>query len=324
MTRARGSEEMESTEAPDLEGSSFKKLVLQWSGPDLVYTKVTHWISDLACSGPCSPTVGNFLQYCFTFAEDVEEHYELKLWMLNLVTHYVAEDESWLDNADDAKDWSRLSLISDWEVSPPVWAKKREEQEDKRLSEETEKTKESLECLTASPLDPGWGKALPAPTPTVAAPSTPAWRPWEEEKQVVSLSVGERRKRRSPAAAARSRRRLWQWQEERDRNQNRLKSESRITPQRSVKQMRGTRLLDRLESRSFEVEDHHLNGWGGSGEMLRVQCPILPLVDSFSDVVTASRSNLSMLHTTSLATTCWQKRAFCCGCGSWGNIIPVS
>ena len=61
---------------------------------------------------------------------------------------------------------------------------------------------------------------------------------------------------------------------------------------------------------------------GGSREMERVQCPILPLVDSFSDVVIASRSNLSMLHTTSLAPTCWQKRAFCCGCGSWGNMIP--
>ena len=134
----------------------------------------------------------------------------------------------------------------------------------------------------------------------------------------------QKRKRRSPAAAARSQRRLWQWQEERDRNQNRLKSESRITPQRSVEQMRGTRLLDRLESRSFEVEDHLLNGLGGSGEMERVQCPILPLVDSFSDFVTASRSNLSMLHTNSLAPTCGQKRAFCCGCGSWGNIIPMT
>ena len=63
---------------------------------------------------------------------------------------------------------------------------------------------------------------------------------------------------------------------------------------------------------------------GGSGEMERVQCPILPLVDSFSDGVTASRSNLSMLHTTSLAPACWQKRAFCCGCGSWGNMIPMT
>ena len=105
--------------------------------------------------------------------------------------------------------------------------------------------------------------------------------------------------------------------------------------------MRGTRLLDRLESRHFEVEDHQNrsrrerremvdaeasspNLGGGSGEMLRVQCPILPLVDSFSDVVIASRSNLSMLHTNSLAPTCGQKRAFCCGCGSWGNIIPMT
>ena len=126
-----------------------------------------------------------------------------------------------------------------------------------------------------------------------------------------------------------------------DRNQSRLKSELRITPQRSVEQMRGTRLLDRLESRYFEVEDHQNrsrrermemvdaeasspNLRGGSGEMERAQCPIMPLVDSFSDVVTASRSNLSMLHTNSLASTSGQKRAFCCGCGSWGNIIPMT
>ena len=100
------SQEEEEEEPLDSEGSSFRELVLDWSGPDLVYTKVTHWISDIACSGPCSPTVGNFFQFCFSFAENLEEDYELKLWMLNLVTHYVAEDENWLDTADDAKDWS--------------------------------------------------------------------------------------------------------------------------------------------------------------------------------------------------------------------------
>ena len=251
-------EEEEDAEDTDLGGSSFKEMVLDWSGPDLVYTTVSDWILDPTHSG--KSTVGNCFQYCFTFAKDLEEDYELKLWMLNLVKHYVTEDESWLENADDAKDWSRLSLTSDWEVSPPIWAKKREEEEEKRNTEETEKTKESLECVTASPLDPSWGKGLPAPNPTVAAPSTPAWRPWEEEIRVVNLSVREKRKRRSPAAAARSRRRLWQWQEKMDRNRNRLESELRITPQRSVEQMRGTRLLDRLESRQFEVEDHLLNG----------------------------------------------------------------
>ena len=158
-------------------------------------------------------------------------------------------------------------------------------------------------------IDPSWGKGLPAPSPTtVAAPSTPLWRPWEE-CEVVNLSVvKKRKKRRSPAAAARSQFRLRQWQEKVDKN--RPFSGARTTPQRPVGQVRGTRLLGRLESQR------------GGESLERVHCPISPLVDSISDVVTASRSNLSMLHTTSLAPTGWQKRAFCSGCGLWGNIIP--
>ena len=67
-----------------------------------------------------------------------------------------------------------------------MWAKSRareqvlEEKEIVPLEEENEKTEERLEGITSSPLDPSWGKGLPAPSPTVAAPSTPVWRPWEE------------------------------------------------------------------------------------------------------------------------------------------------
>ena len=179
------------------------------------------------------------------------------------------------------------------------------------MEEKNEKTEESLEDATSSPLDPSWGKGLPAPSPTtVAAPSTPLWRPWEE-CEVVNLSVvKKRKKRRSPAAAARSQFRLRQWQEKVDKN--RPFSGSRTTPQRPVGQVRGTRLLGRLESQR------------GGESLERVHCPISPLVDSISDVVTASRSNLSMLHTTSLPSICWQKRAFWGGCGSWGNKIPLA
>ena len=71
MTRAWGDEEMleeleeeVEEEALDLVEGSFKKLVIEWNGPDLVYTTVKDWIlSDQ--SG--KPTVGNFFQYCFTF-----------------------------------------------------------------------------------------------------------------------------------------------------------------------------------------------------------------------------------------------------------------
>ena len=111
MTRAQGDEEMSKEEkgekALDLEEGSFRKLVLEWNGPDLVYSTVNEWIlSDQ--SG--KPTVGNFFQYCFTFSENLEEDYELNLWMLNLVAHYVAQEESWMDSADDAKDWGSILL----------------------------------------------------------------------------------------------------------------------------------------------------------------------------------------------------------------------
>ena len=110
-------EEEEGVEALDFEEGSFRTLVLEWNGPDLVYSTVKDWfLSDQ--SG--KPTVGNFFQYCFTFSENLEEDYELNLWMLNLVAHYVAEEESWMDSADDAKDWGSVLLNGDWEVPPPV------------------------------------------------------------------------------------------------------------------------------------------------------------------------------------------------------------
>ena len=244
MTRARGDEEMpeeeEGVEALDFEEGSFRTLVLEWNGPNLVYSTVKDWcLADQ--SG--KPTIGNFFQYCFSFSENLEEDYELNLWMLNLVAHYVAEEESWMDSADDAKDWGSLLLNGDWEVPPPVWAKSRAREQ--VLEEKNEKTEESLEGVTSSLLDPSWGKGLPAPSPAVAAPSTPVWRPWEE-CEVVNLSVKKRKKRRSPAAAARSQFRLRQWQEKVDRN--RPFTGSRTTPQRPVGQVRGTRLLGRLES----------------------------------------------------------------------------
>ena len=48
---------------------------------------------------------------------------------------------------------------------------------------------ESLECSTTSPLDRDWGKELPAPSTAVAAPSTPVWRPWEEEEEELKESL---------------------------------------------------------------------------------------------------------------------------------------
>ena len=109
-------------------------------------------------------------------------------------------------------------------------------------------------CLTTSPLDPNWGKGLPAPSPTATAPSTPMWRSWEEEdeEEVVDLSAAvQKRKRRSPAAAARIRQGLLQWKEK--KNRSRLETEQRTTPSRLTEQMRGTRLIERLEEEASQV-----------------------------------------------------------------------
>ena len=285
MTRARGSEEIgeeevEKEEEKEVEktsetsgsvGISFEDLVYDWDGPDdltgdlvdLVWDTVKDWLKDWQSAA------GNFFHYCISFCDNLDESYEVRLWMLNLIAHNVAEDESWLDSVHTAKDWGQILLSGDWEVPPPLWLVRREEEEEEKNKEsKSEKAKESLECVTTSPLlDPGWGKGLPAPTPTVAALSTPVWRPWEEEEEekeedvVVNLSAAvQKRKRRSPAAAARSRRRLQQWQEMVDRN--RLKSELRTTPLRSAVQMRGTRLLGRLEGQDRGRITHA--GSGGS------------------------------------------------------------
>ena len=114
--------------------------------------------------------------------------------------------------------------------------------------------------MPTSPLDPNWGKGLPAPTPVVAAPFTPMWRPWEEKDVVVTLSAAmQKRKRRSPAAEARSRQRLLQWQEKRDRH--RLQSELRTTPIRSIETTK-TRLIKRLDVQSEDVVKSGVEGDG--------------------------------------------------------------
>ena len=273
-----------------------KRLRDDWTGPDVVYTTVYSWITDYA-EHTGKSSVGNFVNYCFTeVSQNHKEDYELMLWFMNLVVHHLNEDENWLNTADDLKDWGRLFLNEEhWEIPPPVWALSREKESDeyccwleekkqKMLKEEKgkeeskessdvaaspleeeekeeknkEKTEESLESVPTSPLDPNWGKGLPAPTPVVAAPFTPMWRPWEEKDVVVNLSAAmQKRKRRSPAAEARSRQRLLQWQEKRDRH--RLQSELRTTPIRLI-EMTKTRLIKRLDVQSEDVEDSGVEG----------------------------------------------------------------
>ena len=220
---------------------------------DQIWDMVKSWLTDR------EPAASDFFHYCRNLCDNLGEREEVWVWMLNLIAHFVAEDESFLDSVHTAKDWRELALVSvdNWEVPPPLWLVRREEELKKKHEEEESKALESLECETNSPiLDCGWGKGLPAPTPTATAPSTPMWRPWEEDdekEEVVNLSASvQKRKRRSPAAAARSRRRLQQWKEKKDKA--RLVSELRTTPWRPVKQIRSANLLERLDKYHFDVE----------------------------------------------------------------------
>ena len=267
--------------------------------------------------------------------------------MLNLVAHYVAEEESWMDTADDAKDWGRVLLTGDWDIAPPAWAKNRakekEEKENVPLEEKNEKIEESVEGMTSSPLDSNWGKGLPAPSPTVAAHSTPIWRPWAEEcaggswvegrtvfvsnltktsmlpqplqspmsssaPKVVNLSVGRKRKKRSPAAAARSRLRLQQWQEK-----NRPNSEVRTTPVRAVEPLRGTRLQGRLESQREEENHTSAGGSWVEGRTVFVsnhtQNSMLPQpfqspMSTFAPVMPSPSSKLSFPNVVTFCPSC--------------------
>ena len=54
----------------------------------------------------------------------------------------------------------------------------------------------------------------------------------------------------------------------------------------------------RIEMGDAEASSPNLRGGSGGMGIGRGQCPTLPLVDTFSEFVTASRSNISMLHTT--------------------------
>ena len=272
MTRARGSEGMSEVEEEEKTSNaskktSFKDLTGDWNGPDdlapaevdKIWDTVESWIYGWQSHAGKS-TVGGFLNYCQSYCETAEEDYEVELWMLNLVAHHVVLDKSWLETADAAKDWGNALLSEDWKVPPPLWARHRE---DKWMLEgkDKENTEESLEILPTSPLHPNWGKGLPAPTPVVAAPFTPMWRPWEEKDVVVNLSAAmQKRKRRSPAAEARSRQRLLQWQEKRDRR-HRLQSELRTTPIRSIEATK-TRLIDRLDVQAEDVVDSRVKGDG--------------------------------------------------------------
>ena len=257
LSRARGSEEVVEVKEEKT------TMVADWDSPNLteelvdrIWDMVKDWLRDR------EPAASDFFHYCLNFCDNRGEADEVRVWMLNLIAHFVTEDEKWLDSVHTAKDWRQLGLsCNHWEVPPPLWLVEREvedlKKEDEKKKKESEKMEESLECsttspvlilsesaeeslenTTTSPLDRDWGKDLPAT-------STPVWRSWEENSSVVNLSAVQKRKRRSPAAAARSRRRLKIWQEKKD--MARLMSELRTTPMRKVEQIRSANLFQRLD-----------------------------------------------------------------------------
>ena len=113
---------------------------------------MTDWSHDF--DGHCEKsTVANFFQYWLSaLAHNIEEVYELKLWMLNLVAHYVALNDNCFDTADESKYWGKLFLSEeDWEVPPPLWAITREKDSNEyrsRVEEERQKlVKEEEEAV---------------------------------------------------------------------------------------------------------------------------------------------------------------------------------
>ena len=119
MTRARDSEEVK-----EVKEEKATNIVSDWDAPDLavdlvdqIWDIVKGWVTDR------EPAASDFFHYCLDLCDTRGEAEEVRVWMLNLVAHFVAKDESWLDSIHTAKDWRQLGLggIDDyWEVPPPL------------------------------------------------------------------------------------------------------------------------------------------------------------------------------------------------------------
>ena len=293
--------------------------------------------------------------------------------MLNLLAHNVAEDENWLDAADEAKYLCRLSLISDWEVSPPLWARRREEEEEKKITAEKEKAteleesvgrkieemakeeKEIIDSACSKPFEMQLGVTKPLKEEKVK--TTIFWRPWESSCEataelnlgcdattllsskpltpplLVTPSCGSKEEKIMDRRLGRNMRRLLDFQSTLERERGlppskwltRLEGgEATPVPVSHRNQMTHRGRRGRIKMGDAEASSPNLRGVSGGIGIGRGQCPTLPLVDTYSEFVNASRSNISMLHTTPLVETSRQKRAFCCGCRSWGNMIPMA
>ena len=152
LSRARGSEEVVEVKEEKT------TMVADWDSPNLaeelvdrIWDMVKDWLRDR------EPAASDFFHYCLNFCDNRGEADEVRVWMLDLIAHFVTEDEKWLDSVHTAKDWRQLGLsCNHWEVPPPLWLVEREvedlKKEDEKKKKESEKMEESLECSTTSPV----------------------------------------------------------------------------------------------------------------------------------------------------------------------------
>ena len=177
MSRALGSEEVS-----EVKEEKATNIVSDWDAPDLavdlvdqIWDIVKGWVTDR------EPAASDFFHYCLDLCDSRGEAEEVRVWMLDLVAHFVAKDESWLDSIHTAKDWRQLGLsgiVDYWEVPPPLWLVEREEEgkkEDEKKKKESEKMEESLECSTTSPVLGPSDSAEESLEITTASPLDESW-----------------------------------------------------------------------------------------------------------------------------------------------------
>ena len=117
MTRVRGSEGMwEEVEKTSEASDSVLKTQCVFGKDQMIWqviwsiqcgVTVKDWLKD------CQSAAGNFFHYCINLCDNLEESYEVRLWMLNLIANNVAKDEGWLDSVHTAKNWGQMLLSGD-------------------------------------------------------------------------------------------------------------------------------------------------------------------------------------------------------------------
>ena len=91
LSRARGSEGVVEVKEEKT------TMVADWDSPNLaeelvdrIWDMVRDWLRDR------EPAASDFFHYCLNLCDSRGEADEVRVWMLNLIAHFVAEDEKWL------------------------------------------------------------------------------------------------------------------------------------------------------------------------------------------------------------------------------------